>query len=532
MRRLLKVDLATKINGILLGVISLLIISLSSFYLYHYSQEYFENAKGITLQSAKTVSYLPGIVSENALEDKQQLSIVMDQYIFDTDIDFIIIQDIDGEVLYHPKSEEIGKIYDIKEESKALIFGAYYVKENNIDIDERAFIAYAPIYSGEEVREVVGVVKVGYYKSKIISEIYEKIIQLLIITFVFILISIFISRWFANYIKSETLGYEPNEITNILKNRENIFSALNEGIISTDLNGKIEYSNRAAKYFFDLPDIDSIVYIDEFLNTDINQNLESAKTTKKAEYLQATFKEKEFIVIINNLYDRNELNGYVFIIRDMTEKVELTNKLQIVESLFDDLRAQSHEYKNKLHLISGLLELKQYHGIREVIDEEMNNIDDYHKNIFEIEDDNIKALLLAKINSAREKQVYIEIEEGSQMNEIISRRFLNSLLTIISNLLDNAIEAASNEKNKSVKVYFGYFDDWLEIMIQDSGTKIINSDVIFKKGYSTKEHGINKGYGLYNVKRNVDLLNGFIDVFTTKEKTVFTVEIPIYRKDE
>lgn len=531
MRRFLDVDLETKINGILLGFISLIILSLSAFYLYHSSTEYVDNAERITLQSSKTISFLPGISSKNNLIDTESIGVHMNQYVYDNDIDFIVIQDTTGKYVYHPDVSKIDEHGPINHAMRARIFGAYYVEESTFD-ERDAFIAYAPIYSGTDVREIVGMVQVGYYKSKIYSEIYETLVQLLLIIIVFILVSVFISRWFANYIKSETLGYEPKEITTILRNRENIFSALNEGIISTNIDGKIEYSNKAAKKFLNISRMETDRTIQSYLHDRVIDEIKNKTLKTDVQYFETSYGEKEFIVIVNRLFEKAELKGFVFIFRDMTEKVELTNKLQIVESLFDDLRAQSHEYKNKLHLISGLLEMKKYQHIRDVLTVEMQGIDNYHRNLLDIDEDKIKALILAKMNSASEKRVVLTVQEGSHMFRVKSQRFLNALLTIISNLLDNAIDEVASLPVKEVIFYIGYYDDWLEIMVQDSGNRVIDTEKIFEKGYSTKSEGINRGYGLYNVKTSVDVINGFIDVLSTDEKTIFTVEIPIYRKSE
>src|SRR5699024_8537236 len=135
----------------------------------------------------------------------------------------------------------------------ANMFGAYYTVKSDKYI-EPSIIAMAPVYTGDEVRQLSGVIKVGYFESKITEKITAKIYQLIYIIIFFIIISFFISRWFGKYIKSETLGYEPKEITMILKNRENIFSALDEGIIAADLTGKILYANDAARKYLGIPE--------------------------------------------------------------------------------------------------------------------------------------------------------------------------------------------------------------------------------------------------------------------------------------
>lgn len=532
MKRFLEVSLETKINGILIGVISLIIISLSAFYLYHSGNEYYDNAKRLTLQSAKTISFLPSITDSDNLKDNEKIQTLTNQYIFENDIDFVIVKNKEGTILSHPNPSMIGEHEPYEEDMRANIFGAYYTEVTDKYI-EPAVIAIAPVYTGNEVRQLSGVVKVGYFESKITEKVLNKLYQLSFIIIFFIILSFFISRWFAKYIKSETLGYEPKEITMILKNRENIFSALDEGIIAADLSGKIIYVNKAArKYLGNSADTHMNNNIHDYFQNDLERYLDQNDSNNGIRYFETYLDDKEIVVIVNNLYEKEDRSGHVIILRDMTEMSELSNKLTIVESLFDDLRAQSHEYKNRLHLISGLLEMQKYHGIRDVLDDEIDNLDLYEKNLIGIEEDRIKALLIAKMNKATERQVNFKINNQSQMIPISNKHKINSLITIISNLIDNSIEAVLDKNEPEINFYIGYFDGWLEIVVQDNGGGINDEENIFKKGYSTKNGGINRGYGLYNVTANVELLEGYIDVKSRNGQTVFTVEVPIAEEGE
>lgn len=532
MKRFLEVSLETKINGILIGVISLIVISLSAFYLYHSSNEYYDNAKRLTLQSAKTISFLPSITDSADLKDNEKIQTLTNQYIFENDIDFVIVKNKEGTILSHPNPSMIGEHEPYQEDMRANIFGAYYTTVSDKYI-ESSVIAIAPVYTGSEVRQLSGVVKVGYFESEITEKVLNKLYQLSFIIIFFIILSFFISKWFGKYIKSETLGYEPKEITMILKNRENIFSALDEGIIAADLTGKIIYINDAARrYLGNSRDTHMNNNIYDYFQNDLEQYIDKNDSNHGTRYFETYLNDKEIVVIVNNLYEKEERSGHVIILRDMTEMSELSNKLTIVESLFDDLRAQSHEYKNRLHLISGLLEMQKYHGIRDVLDDEIDNLDLYEKNLVGIEEDRIKALLIAKMNRATEKQVNFKIDNQSQMIPISNKQKINALITIISNLIDNSIEAVLNQGEPEINFYIGYFDGWMEIVVQDNGCGINNEENIFKKGYSTKNGGINRGYGLYNVTANVEFLEGYIDVNSRNGQTVFTVEIPIIEEGE
>lgn len=532
MKKLLDVSLETKISGILIGIITLVVIAVASFILYDYVQEYYDNAERLSLQSAKTISFLPSLVDSQDLNEDGDIQTIANQYIFDNDIDFVIIKDNDGNILTHPDSAMIGELEAYDEDVRAKVFGAYYTYETE-EYGEPAIVSVAPIYSVEDYKQINGVVKAGYFKSAIKNDVMDKVYTLLTIVVVFILLSLLISKLFSLYIKSETLGYEPKEITTLLKNRENIFSSLGEGIIATDLAGNITYLNQSAQTFLSVTGKESFETTNIFslLTSELRDKIQNEEQLER--YYETSINDKEIVILVNQLYEKGETVGQILILRDMTRMAELTNKLTIVESLFDDLRAQSHEYKNKLHLISGLLEMEKFNQIREVLNEELNHFDFHSHSLSNIKEDRIKALLLAKMNKASEKRVEFNIDKDSQLDNIIhNNQTLNSLIIIISNLIDNAMEAVVSVEYPKVSFYIGHFDGWLEIVVEDNGEGFRNKEKIFEKGYSTKDNNNSRGYGLYNVVSNVEILNGYVDVSNYQGKTRFTVEVPFLSPEE
>lgn len=520
--------LEAKINGILIGIITSIVVIISVFVLYDSTNEYYDNAERLSLQSAKTISFLPSLVNNQGLSEEAVQSIA-NQYIFENDIDFVIIKDSDGIIVTHPDPEFIGEYeaYD-EHDAKTKLFGAYLTYETG-RYQEPAIVSTAPIYQGDEFRVLEGVVKAGYFKSSITSNILDKLSTLIIIVVVFLLLSMLVSRLFTRYIKSQTLGYEPREITTILKNREKIFSSLDEGIIAADHSGNITYANESGKSF--LPsNHDGANNIFHALPPEVGEMLKEEESIAER-YFGVTIDGREIVILMKYLYEKEEAVGRIFILRDISAIAKLTNKLTVVESLFDDLRAQSHEYKNKLHLISGLLEMDKYQQIREVLNDEIDNFDSYNSSLVNIKEEHIKALLIAKMNKSSEKRIPFNINEESQLDKAaVSEGMINPLITIISNLIDNAIEAVAGIEHPEVHFYIGNFEGWMEIIVEDNGSGFDDEGKLFEKGFSTKGTKEERGYGLYNVNNNINALNGYLDFSHTDGVTRFIAEIP-YQKE-
>lgn len=102
--------------------------------------------------------------------------------------------------------------------------------------------------------------------------------------------------------------------------------------------------------------------------------------------------------------------------------------------------------------------------------------------------------LLGKLSYAREKNIKLIISEDSYMPEIDDESIIHELITIVGNLIDNALEAVTNCEKKQVELEIQY-GDTLIITVQDTGKGIPEEEIgaLFTKGYSTK--GDNRGYG-------------------------------------
>ncbi|MCI2253967.1 ATP-binding protein [Domibacillus sp. PGB-M46] len=194
----------------------------------------------------------------------------------------------------------------------------------------------------------------------------------------------------------------------------------------------------------------------------------------------------------------------------------------------DELRAQTHEFMNKLYVLSGLLQLGRHEAALEFIQREADSVSLQQHIVFkQIKDDLIQAVLLGKTAKASEKKISFSIEQESVLSGIPSHMDGHALLTIISNLIDNAFEAVRQKESPCVSFLITDASPTLIIEVTDNGTGIGEQTVssLFEKGVSTK--GENRGFGLYNVKEAVDACGGVIEVLPNDPSgTIFTIYIP------
>lgn len=219
--------------------------------------------------------------------------------------------------------------------------------------------------------------------------------------------------------------------------------------------------------------------------------------------------------------------GAVVTLRDRTELSGLLRELDSVRGLTDALRAQQHEFSNRMHTVAGLLELGEpeealayltaAEGAEAALSESVRE---------RIANPLVVGLILAKSTVAAERDVTLTLTDDSWLGD--SPPHVQGLLTVLGNLIDNAIDAAAGTPDAAVTVRLTD-GDGITMVVSDTGLGIPPgaADSIFVDGYSTKPqtHILRRGLGLAIVHRLVQRLNGQIEV-SEGAGAVFTVELP------
>ena len=196
--------------------------------------------------------------------------------------------------------------------------------------------------------------------------------------------------------------------------------------------------------------------------------------------------------------------------------LSFTEDFEGTKFLVDSMRANNHDFTNKLHVILGLIQIGEYDKAvsyiqnisiiqRETISKVMNTI----------ENPSFAALIVGKIARASECNVKFILNEGSCLKNSHITLPSEALVTITGNLIDNALDSMnmdSTKKDKELSLGVYSRPNELLIIVKDTGTGIEEElkDKIFEKGFSTKGEG--RGIGLYHTKQLITSLGGRISV--------------------
>lgn len=481
------------------------------------------------LRVAQAVANIPEIreafYTDNPTEIIQP---IVEKIRVETGAEYIVIGNAEGIRYAHPVPDRIGQ---------AMVGG-----DNGPVLEGKSIISEAIGSLGPALRgktpifdvngQVIGIVSVGYMLEDIEALGLKYTLKLSYVFAIMTVVGVIGAIMIARSVKKAILGLEPEEIGALYREKQAILESIREGIIAVDHEGRITLVNQATKEVLGLEKGEDVVgkHIQ-----DVIPHSRMMDVMKKGE---AEFDQEMYIgdneVVVNRVpifAVDGKVIGAVASFRNKSELYRLTQELSQVKKYAEVLRSQTHEYSNKLYLISGLLQLESYQEAIELITKESN----VHQNLLyfimkEIPDPLIGGILIGKFNRANELKVQLEIDRESSFRDIPEHLDRSQMVTILGNLIDNAMEAVldAGDGKKRVNVFLTDIGDDLIIEVEDSGPGIPEENVekIFELGYSTKGKG-NRGYGLYLVKKALDKLNGYITFSSTPNKgTVFTAVIP------
>ncbi|MBK5486517.1 sensor histidine kinase [Bacillus sp. TH17] len=522
MKKSRKVSLQTKILGLIITLILFVVLLLAGIFVYIQSVDTKRQVEQLALQTAKSLSFMPAIKDAFQYnEHKSTIQSIAEQVREQAGADYVIIEDRYGVMYSHSNSELIGTKSNNPYNYEALTFGGYYTLEGN-GASGPALMAKAPIivHNGD-YDQVVGVVTVEFLIKGIESNILSRTKEIILFSLAVLLAGIVGGILLARSIRKDTLGLEPNEIAALYRERSAILLSIKEGIIAIDQNGFITMMNTSAE---------EMLYVnDDYMQQHISKVLPDFNMERVLENDQEiAFQDKVFILNMTPILENNSTVGVVCSFRDKTELQNLVNTISEVRKYSEDLRAQTHEFTNKLFVLSGLLQLGHYKEAIEFIQQESNVHQSQNHILFhQIHDAKVQAILLGKIGTASEKKIDFHIEGDSALQPLPDHIKVSHLITIVGNIIDNAFDAVSAQEEKNVSFFVTDIGHDIVFEVIDSGAGIPAEKIstIFQKGFSTK--GNDRGYGLANVKEMVDLLEGTIEIQNEKNGgAIFTIYLP------
>lgn len=503
-----KISLQYKIMLLTIGSVCLALIMAGAFVIHHIYREIQDDIGNRALTIGRSIAEMPE-VRENILNARPSdvLQPIAEDWRKSTGAAFIVISNMNQIRLSHPIFQNLGTPLTNLYRDPVLSGQEYiYIAKGSLPPSLRANV---PIFAMEENRQI-GFVSVGFYVDDIYNNVLAGGKNVLYALVIALVLSILGSVLVAKNIKKAIYGLEPYEIATILREKEATLDALREGVVAVDVAGTVRVvNNEAAAIMGKKPEEMFGQPITGFM-ADLHLEL----VIGSGEALYDHEQRVNDIIILANVVPTivdGQVAGAVIAFRDRTEISRLAEEMTGVHRFVDLLRAQTHEFKNKLHAVAGLIQLGAYEQAVDLITENYAaSQGEFEKLRYTIKDAVTFGLLVGKMSRARELGIEFIVTPDTEMLDLPGQLTSGDMVIILGNLIENATEAAAGAINKRIILCIREEEAGLEIIVQNSGPWINESlgERIYARGISDK--GAYRGYGLALASEKVKVNNGVI----------------------
>ena len=387
--------------------------------------------------------------------------------------------------------------------------------------------ATSPILAADSTQ--IGTVSVGISVDSASEALGESRFAMIFASYFGLVLGMIGALFLARNIKETLFGLEPFAIARLLEERNAMLQSVREGIVAIDSTGRVTLVNEEALRLLDLEG-----QREKLLNHSIDDIIPRTRLLEVLQSKKAEYDQEELLngaaVVMNrvpvNVDDRTVAAIATF--RDRSEIKRMAEELTGVRIYVEALRSQTHEFMNKLHVVLGLVRLQAYDELIKYITRISSEQDAETDFVAQhIKEPVLAGFWIGKLSRARELGVHLRLSPDSFIPRLENIDFTNDLVTIIGNLVDNAMETLLDSSKKHVDVLLLYEEEFVRIEVQDSGPGIPSKlwENIFEKGFSTKSR--DRGFGLALVRKVLDLRKGTLSFDSSLQLgTTFRVAIP------
>jgi sensor histidine kinase regulating citrate/malate metabolism len=426
----------------------------------------------------------------------------------DTGTDFVVVMDRDRIRFTHPEPDRIGAEFvgDLGTAPDGTPFTQDYV--GTLGPSVRTVV---PVLA--ESGEVIGFVAVGISLEQIRHELVRSLTPLALAGLVELAVGGLGTLLLSRRLRRQTHGMGAAELTRMYEYYDAVLHAVREGLLLLDTDNRVQLANDEARRLLDLPP-DAIGR--RLADLGLPPALVRAAIGDRAEADDIYVTDRHVLVVSSSpALWQGRVVGAVVTLRDRTELQEVAGELDLVRGLTDSLRAQTHEAANRLHTVVSLIEMGQPEEAVEFATEELQVAQLLADRLTAaVEEPVLAALLLGKTAEAAERGVLLEVE-----GRVVAASLpldARELLTVVGNLVDNALEAVTAQEPglpRRIRVTLDGAAGHLVVTVDDSGPGVAAADVdhVMERGWSTKA-AAGHGVGLALVGQVIRRHGGLITV--------------------
>lgn len=403
---------------------------------------------------------------------------------------FVVVTDETGLRLAHPDRARLGE--RVSTDPSDALSGKEVTTGNTGTLGPSAG-GKVPVYAPGSTATVVGEVSVGYSMESLSQSLAEDIGPIALTAAGSLVAGVLASFLLRRRLQRLTLGLEPEEISTLVHDQVAVLQGVDDGVIGISPDGRITVFNAAARRLLGAPDRVGATWADAAVPAQLKALTEPS--AHDAEAVEIVAGGRVLVANARKALHRKEDLGWVVMLRDRTELLELTRQLDAVGTMSAALRAQRHEFANQLHTIAGFMSIGEDGQAKEYLARisATGPLKFPVQQAELLQDPYLQAFVGAKGVEAAERGVALRIGPDTLVRGQVTEP--QDVTTVLGNLIDNAVNAAVAGSSTQRWVELELLDEpgpdggTLHIVVADSGDGLacIEPEKVFVEGFTTAE---------------------------------------------
>lgn len=517
-------SLARQLVVLQVAVVALVVLAGAGLAWYDADRRNRESAADEVVAVARTLAEQPAVRDTMRQSDPSRtLQPLVEQVRASTDVAFITVMSPEGIRYTHPNADRIGEPF-VGNVDEAPGEGEVFTETYTGTLGPSVRAVVPVLDDGGHVR---GYVAVGIALRVLSAQLREQVLALAAAAGGALLLGGALTHVVGARLRKHTHGLRPDELSRMYGHHDAILHAVREGLLLVSPSGTVTLCNDGAAALLGRdPDVIQGSAVTELgLPEQLADTLGASGDVR--DELHVT-DDRVLLVSVSRVRSGKRDLGTVATLRDHTDLQQLSGQLDSMRGFTDSLRAQAHESANRLHTVVSLVELGRPEEAVAFATSELELAQALTDQVVgSVGESVLAAVLLGKSAEAAERGVEVALGADSGVDEeAIAELDGRDLVTVVGNLVDNAVEAVLDAPDPRVEVTARSGEQELYIRVADNGPGLDadRADAVFRRGWSTKDG--ERGLGLALVGRSVRRSGGRIEV-RTERGAVFEVRIPL-----
>ncbi|SER32675.1 Sensor histidine kinase regulating citrate/malate metabolism [Streptomyces sp. yr375] len=428
----------------------------------------------------------------------------------DTEVDFVTIMNPQGIRWTHPDESQIGQRFR-GNTAKALKGGTF--TETYTGTLGASVRAVTPVEDANH--RVVGLVSAGIKVESISKRVQDQVTALFAVAGCALALGAIGTYVINASLRRHTHGMNAAELSRMHDYHQAALHAVREGLLMLDGQYRVALINDGGR---ELLGVSGEVVGTSVAELGLPAPLTGALLASEPRVDEVHLAADRVLVVNTSPVSGGERRGTVVTLRDVTELQSLMGELDSERGFTQALRSQAHEAANRLHTVVSLIELGRAAEAVDFATAELELAQALTDQVVSaVSEPVLAALLLGKTAQANERGVELVVSQESGMDDGLLPESLpaRDLVTILGNLIDNAVDAAQGSVGARVTVTARTEGDALLFRVADTGAGVdpAHASLVFERGFSTKPAGPGgRGLGLALVRQAVHRHEGTLSV--------------------